>query len=84
MGKIFNRKVLSACLAFAVVISTCFAGAPVNAIDNSTVHVSHSEAMRNESRPMNIAREALKHVYCAERDLEMDEGFLRVQMAGRT
>lgn len=72
MGKVFNRKVLSACLAFAIVISTCFAGASVNAIDNSTVHVSHSEAMRNESSRMNIAREALKHVYCAERDLEME------------
>lgn len=72
MGNVFKKKVLSACLAATLIISTCFVGHSVNANDQSMVRASNLEGIKNESSCMNIAREALVHVYCAERDLEME------------
>lgn len=72
MGNVFKKKVLSACLAATLIISTCFVGHSVNANDQSMVRASNLEGIKNESSRMNIAREALVHVYCAERDLEME------------
>ena len=72
MGNVFKKKVLSACLAATLIISTCFVGHSVNANDQSMVRASNLEGIKNESSRMNIAREGLQHIYCAERDLEME------------
>ena len=72
MMKNLKKKVLSVCLAFVITVSACLVHVSAYATDANAVSNSSAEETENASSKINIARNDLKNVYCAERDLEME------------
>ena len=73
MEKDLKKRVLSVCLAVVITLSACLVHVSAYATDANAAGNSFAEETENASSKINIARNDLKNVYCAERDSWMEE-----------